>query len=776
MNIPGEHGIKENNIPNFHKIERGRQWFCSRNSWGGGYSKAAPKPLTTQNKFSLGFTLAIAALLFFLALALPARAAHATEAITIDGVTYQVNGYEGPSFTDAEGNYLPYAEIIGISTSQANKTIKVPASFTMNGREWPVFIVSSNFATQRPNGSYDYSFHTPGATLDFTNCPELRGLSAYGSFTKINVAGCTKLSNVWVANDDQVTPLSSLNLSGCTGLEDLWLRNTTISSVDVSSCKNLEKIDLYELPNLTSLDASGLSRLKSLRVDYCEKLGSIKLAGLSSLETLSLGGENGGRFSSVDLSQCPNLQILSLGSKYLTSLDLSKNMQLKELYFGSNAVGLRTLDLSNHSKLEKIHYNGFFDEGTDLRSANLSGCSSLKEVNLYWNPNLSSINLRGCSSLETVHVYGCNLTTLDLSASKKLKEVDCHDNKLTSLDLSGNPQLKEVTCAYNSLSTLNLSGCSALENIRCSYNNLTSLDVSSFPELIGLGCSGNKLKTLDITKNPYLTGLYCEDNYLTNTAALERWLNASSNHQGQVLPQKASSSSNNNNGSSATVSDGWKHNSKGWWYAYSNGTYAKGLQKIGNATYYFDSKGWMKTGWQHAKGGSDWYYFNKSGAMKNGWQKISGKWYYLDSTGKMLTGKQTISKKTYFLASSGAMRTGWVKSGSDWYYCNSSGAAATGWKKVSGKWYFMDSAGKMKTGWLDNGGKRYLLRPSSGEMITGWARADGKWYYFNKSGYMQKNKWVGNYFVESDGTMATSKWIGKYHVNSSGKWDSTRAA
>lgn len=266
--------------------------------------------------------------------------------------------------------------------------------------------------------------------------------------------------------------------------------------------------------------------------------------------------------------------------------------------------------------------------------------------------------------------------------------------------------------------------------------------------------------------------------------------------------------------SASTPKEGWVKSGSRWWYRYTDGSCAKGLTSIQGTMYFFDNIGWMKTGWQHAKGGNDWYYFAGSGAMKTGWVKVSGKWYYLDAQGKMLTGKQTLSdKKTYFLANSGAMQTGWVKNGSNWYYCNASGAMTTSWQKVKGTWYYMASNGVMKTGWLNDsgstyylassgamvkgwkyigsnwyyfnnsgvmktgwqkiGGKWYLLA-SDGKMLTGWQDVNGKSYYMNGSGVMQANKWIGNYYVQGDGSMATNKWIGKYHVNADGLWDDTK--
>lgn len=67
--------------------------------------------------------------------------------------------------------------------------------------------------------------------------------------------------------------------------------------------------------------------------------------------------------------------------------------------------------------------------------------------------------------------------------------------------------------------------------------------------------------------------------------------------------------------------EGWKQNSKGWWYKLSNGYWAVG---------------WKKLKWS---GGENWFYFDTNGYMVTGWIKVNGYWYYLDpKTGAMLTG------------------------------------------------------------------------------------------------------------------------------------------
>lgn len=158
----------------------------------------------------------------------------------------------------------------------------------------------------------------------------------------------------------------------------------------------------------------------------------------------------------------------------------------------------------------------------------------------------------------------------------------------------------------------------------------------------------------------------------------------------------------------AAQSGTWKKTSGKWWYAYSNGGYAKsGWAQIGGAWYLFDSAGWMKTGWQ----------------------KVGGTWYYLSG--------------------SGAMKTGWLKSGGSWYHLKSSGAMDTGWQKIGGSWYYLKS---------------------SGAMAIGWQKIGDAWYHLKSSGAMSAQTWVGDYYLLSSGAMATNQWIGQYYVGADGKW------
>ena len=137
----------------------------------------------------------------------------------------------------------------------------------------------------------------------------------------------------------------------------------------------------------------------------------------------------------------------------------------------------------------------------------------------------------------------------------------------------------------------------------------------------------------------------------------------------------------------------WKSGYFGWWYSYSDGTYAANeTLVIDGQTYRFDASGYLKMGWVYD--GGHWYYHGSSGAQQYGWIMDRGSWYYLDpATGQMATGWAQIDGTWFYLSSSGVMRTGWVKDGGAWYYLSPSGSMVTGWQLLGGTWYYFAPSG-----------------------------------------------------------------------------------
>ena len=129
----------------------------------------------------------------------------------------------------------------------------------------------------------------------------------------------------------------------------------------------------------------------------------------------------------------------------------------------------------------------------------------------------------------------------------------------------------------------------------------------------------------------------------------------------------------------------WRKNKVGWWYSYSDGTYAKNKWlKINGVWYYF-----LPSGYMEESGYRDGYYIGKNGAMSTKyfggkWKKDSRGWWYTDRTG--------------------------------WYPKNQ-------WLKINGKQYFFDAKGYLIMNQWINGkcvNKNGELVPNAS---TDWAKA-----------------------------------------------------
>ena len=57
------------------------------------------------------------------------------------------------------------------------------------------------------------------------------------------------------------------------------------------------------------------------------------------------------------------------------------------------------------------------------------------------------------------------------------------------------------------------------------------------------------------------------------------------------------------------------------------------------------------------------------------------------------------------------------------------------------------------------------------QFVNTWQQISGKWYYYGSDGTVQKNGWIGEYYLTDDGSMAVNQWIdGKWYVGADGKW------
>lgn len=117
-------------------------------------------------------------------------------------------------------------------------------------------------------------------------------------------------------------------------------------------------------------------------------------------------------YSLKGLEYFPQLTVLHASYNQLSSIDVSRNTQLNELYCYDN--NLTSLNVSNNIKLTKL------------------SCS----VNA-----LKSLDISKNTQLTALYCAGCLLTSIDVSNNNQLRTLDCSENCLKTIDISCLPNL-----------------------------------------------------------------------------------------------------------------------------------------------------------------------------------------------------------------------------------------------------------------------------------------------------------------------------------------------
>lgn len=139
----------------------------------------------------------------------------------------------------------------------------------------------------------------------------------------------------------------------------------------------------------------------------------------------------------------------------------------------------------------------------------------------------------------------------------------------------------------------------------------------------------------------------------------------------------------------------WVNGDGGWWYKYSDGSYA-----------YSE---WVDGCWLNSNG--YWTYKNTAS-----WKKDSTAWYYQDTSGWYPAG-------TYQ----------WID-GTKYYFNGAGYLEETGWNWTTGGWYYLWADGKY----------------AASEWIDGyWISADGYWTYANRAQWYTDS--IGKYYMDSSG-------------------------
>jgi len=287
--------------------------------------------------------------------------------------------------------------------------------------------------------------------------------------------------NGQVLNSD-ILDVHSLNLNGgvqviqdLTGIEGfvhldtLICNNHEIDQIDFSANTQLKFLDLYHA-GLQSLDVSALTQLEYLNC-------SNELASDYVSETFN----------------------------YITNLDLSQNVQLKELY--ANANGLTNISWPVSANLEHIQI--MESSLTDIDLCSLPG---LQRLEMPYNSGLTTVDLSCNPALVYVDLNKCGLSGIDLSQNQALETLILGHTDVTYWSYS----INEEVGGENVLPDLDISALTNLKYLQARRIGLTQLDVSNNPNLEVLAVSKNPLYNIDVSANANLRALNVKDCYLTS--------------------------------------------------------------------------------------------------------------------------------------------------------------------------------------------------------------------------------------------------------------------
>ena len=376
--------------------------------------------------------------------------------------------------------------------------------------------VSHNTALTSLNCSYNQL-----TSLDVSHNTALTSLNcSYNQLTSLDVSHNTALKYL----DCYWNQLASLDVSNNATLIRLVCYANQLTSLDVSNIQKFKELDcapmndksgnnllqfLYiangqNIPNITENRSADYipseteivtnviqfadANFKAYCVENFDTDGDGEISYVEALAVTSISCEYKGIQSLSGIEYFANLTYLSCSSNQLTSLDVSQNTALENLYCSDN----------------------------QLTSLDVSGATALTYLRCGYN-QLTNLDVSHNVELRVLECHHTPLTRLEVSGATALTHLICEANQLTSLDVSHNTELAALQCGGNQLTSLDVSGATALTTLNCGSNQLTSLDVSQNTALQSLYCDDNQLTSLDVSNNSALSSLSCQDNmpYIT---------------------------------------------------------------------------------------------------------------------------------------------------------------------------------------------------------------------------------------------------------------------
>lgn len=292
-----------------------------------------------------------------------------------------------------------------------------------------------------------------GGTNYYTNAVKWYDVSNSGYYI-VRTANGVNLEHLDVSGNH----LSELKVSG----------NTKLQYVDTENNDRLTYVDANDLPDLTTLKVADNPLLEKLYAD-----NDPSLPGISGLE------------------ECTALKYLHVQNDGLlgtNNFNVQANTNLQSLLASScNLLGeLKVSQCANLDTLS-VHNN-------QLTKLDVSSLQNMHWLNCYNNTGITELNVAASTGMTHLDLHNCSTIDLALESNTALQYFDCDNNKIRELTFAGAANIDTIHANSNNLFQINLSGPhGSLKDLQFENNHINGIDLT--------GCNANVLTNIQDANN-----------------------------------------------------------------------------------------------------------------------------------------------------------------------------------------------------------------------------------------------------------------------------------
>ena len=202
----------------------------------------------------------------------------------------------------------------------------------------------------------------------------------------------------------------------------------------------------------------------------------------------------------LDLSGCPNVEILDLAYNNILNLNLLQFGSLQSFTVNHNPEFNTAVFASGNTNLVNIEMNDcdvvhFYPvKLPNLRSLNIMN-GSLMDIDLADNyPNLQTLRLSGNTYLESV----------DLTSMPLLETISLSRTAVKDINISKNPNLTTIDVSHTGISKINMSSCRDLMSISATGCPISKLDVRGLKNLKYIYVDSTNISRLDLSDKMFV--------------------------------------------------------------------------------------------------------------------------------------------------------------------------------------------------------------------------------------------------------------------------------